>query len=121
MTGLGATAAGLTSGVILAATEAAWIVLPTTMLMGAAYGLLLVGGLTTVESVARPNDLGTLNAVFYSLTYVGFAAPLLNTLVLRTLSPEQLMLAGVAVVALTVPVVLAVRPRPSAVRSRSRT
>lgn len=121
VTGLGATAAGLTSGLILATTGAAWIVLPTAMLLGAAYGLLMVGGLTTVESIAQPNDLGTLNAVFYSLTYLGFAAPLLNTLVLRVLSPEQLMLAGVAVALLTVPIVLAVRPRSAAVRSRSRT
>lgn len=75
-------------------------------LLGTAYGLILVGGLTTVEGLAHPDDLGTINAVFYSLTYVGFAAPLVSTLALRRLSPEELMLVGVAVIALTTPMVL---------------
>ncbi len=76
------------------------------MLLGTAYGLILVGGLTTVESLAHPDDLGTLNAVFYSLTYVGFAAPLLSTLALNVMSPEQLMLVGVLMIAITAPLVL---------------
>lgn len=45
--------------------------------------------------------------MFYSLTYLGFAVPLLNTLALHHLSPEGLMLIGIAVLVLTVPVVLA--------------
>ena len=77
--GLGAAAAGLAVGFILAATGAAWLVLLSTLLLGTAYGLILVGGLTTVEGLAHANDLGTLNAIFYSLTYVGFAAPLVST------------------------------------------
>jgi len=104
--GLGAAAAGLIAALILASTRAAWLVLPAAVLLGTAYGLILVGGLTTVEGLAHPDDLGTLNAVFYSLTYVGFAAPLLSTLALRRLSPEELMLIGVAVIALTTPLVL---------------
>lgn len=104
--GLGAAAAGLVAGLLLASTGAAWLVLPAAVLLGTAYGLILVGGLTTVESLAHADDLGTLNAVFYSLTYVGFAAPLLSTLALRHLSQEGLMLVGVGVIASTVPVVL---------------
>ena len=104
--GLGAAAAGLFAGLLLATTGAAWLVLPAAVLLGTAYGLILVGGLTTVEGLAHADDLGTLNAVFYSLTYVGFAAPLLSTLVLRRLSPEELMLIGIAVIAVTAPVVL---------------
>lgn len=111
-TGLAAAAAGLGMGLVLDLTGAAWLVLPSAMLLGAAYGLILVGGLTAVEALARPDDLGTLNAVFYSLTYVGFAAPLLNTVALTAISPETLMLAGVAVIAATVPLVLASRPGP---------
>ena len=76
------------------------------VLLGAAYGLILVGGLTTVEGLAHADDLGTLNAVFYSLTYIGFAGPLFSTLALRHLSPEGLMLIGVAVLALTAPAVV---------------
>lgn len=109
--GLGAAAAGLVTGLLLASTGIAWLVLPTAVLLGTAYGLILVGGLTTVEGLAHADDLGTLNAVFYSLTYLGFAAPLLSTLVLRHLPPEGLMLIGLAVIALTAPVVLGVLGR----------
>jgi predicted MFS family arabinose efflux permease len=116
--GLGAAAGGLAAGLLLASTGAAWLVLPAVVLLGTAYGLILVGGLTTVEGLAHADDLGTLNAVFYSLTYLGFAAPLLSTLLLRHLSPEELMLAGIAVVALTAPVVLLSLDRRSATRRR---
>jgi predicted MFS family arabinose efflux permease len=104
--GLGAAGGGLLVALALASTGAAWLVLPAAVLLGTAYGLILVGGLTTVEGLAHPDDLGTLNAVFYSLTYLGFAAPLLNTLALRHLSPVELMLVGVAVIVLTTPLVL---------------
>jgi predicted MFS family arabinose efflux permease len=109
-TGLVSGAAGLGVGVVLAVTGAAWLVLPAAMLLGAAYGLILVGGLTAVEALAHADDLGTLNAVFYSLTYVGFAAPLLNTLALTAVSAEELMVVGIVVIAATVPLVLASRP-----------
>jgi hypothetical protein len=66
-----------------------------------------------MEGLAQPDDLGTLNAVFYSLTYVGFAAPLLSTLALRTLSPEGLMLVGVLMIAVTTPLVLISQRRAS--------
>jgi len=105
-TGLGAAAAGLALGVLLAQTGAAWLLVPSTILLGVAYGLILVGGLTTVESLAHPDDLGTLNAVFYSLTYIGFSAPLLSTLALKGLSPTGLMVVGIGVIAVTVPGVL---------------
>lgn len=111
-TGLGSAAAGLSTGVVLAESGVAWFLVPATVLLGIGYGLILVGGLTTVEQLAHPDDLGTMNAIFYSLTYIGFAAPLLSTLALKALSPAELMLAGVSVIAVTVPGVLASnRPR----------
>lgn len=111
--GLAAAAAGLLIGLVVAATDAAWLVVLAVMLLGTAYGLILVGGLTTVEALAHPDDLGTLNAVFYSLTYIGFAAPLLSTLAMKALSPEELMLVGVGVIAVTIPVVMgSSRPHP---------
>lgn len=108
--GLLAAAAGLMTGIFLSATGQAWLVVPAAMLLGTAYGLILVGGLTTVEALAHPDDLGTLNAVFYSLTYIGFSAPLLSTLALRALTPEELMIAGLLAIAATVPLVVASRP-----------
>ena len=109
--GLVAAAAGLIVGLLLASSGATWLVVPAAMLLGTAYGLILVGGLTTVETLAHPDDLGTLNAVFYSLTYVGFAAPLLSTLALNAISPEQLMLGGVLMLAITLPLVVLSRAR----------
>ncbi|AXT84970.1 MFS transporter [Aeromicrobium sp. A1-2] len=106
LTGLAAATGGLAMGALLATSGIAWLVVLAAILLGAAYGLILVGGLTTVEGLARPDDLGTLNAVFYSLTYVGFAAPLLSTLALKALSPAGLMLVGIGAIALTVPLVL---------------
>ncbi len=117
--GLAAAAAGLLTGLLLAATGTEWLVLPAAVLLGTAYGLILVGGLTTIESLAHPDDLGTLNAVFYSLTYVGFAAPLLSTLALNAISPEQLMLAGVLMISITLPLVLLSQAR-TAVNARGR-
>jgi MFS family permease len=109
--GLAGAALGMLVGLLLAATGAVWLVVPAALALGTAYGLVMVGGLTTIESLAHPDDLGTLNAIFYSLTYLGFAAPLLSTLALRTLSPEGLMLTGIGVALLTIPVVWASRAR----------
>lgn len=109
--GLAAAGLGLLTGILLDASGQAWLVVPAAMLLGAAYGLILVGGLTTVESLAHPGDLAALNAVFYSLTYTGFAAPLLSTLALRSLSPAGLMSIGIVVIVVTVPLVLGSRRR----------
>ncbi len=90
-----------------AAAEVAWPVPLACVLLGAAYGLLLVGGLRTVEQVAHPSDLATVNAVFYSLTYIGFSAPLLATLLVRAVPGPTAMLivAGLLAACLAVAVV----------------
>ncbi|MGB3170813.1 MAG: MFS transporter, partial [Rhodococcus sp. (in: high G+C Gram-positive bacteria)] len=38
-------------------------------------GMALVSGLQEVQRIAGPDDLAGLTAVFYSLTYLGFAVP----------------------------------------------
>lgn len=105
--GLGAIIIGLLAGALMIQTGQSWLVVMVAMLLGAGYGLVLVGGLTTIEQIAHPDDLASLNAVFYSLTYLGFAAPLLSTLALRSVTPTELMLLGVVVALLTTPLVLA--------------
>jgi MFS family permease len=77
--------------------------------LGAAYGWILVAGLATVEEVAEPADLATVTTVFYSLTYLGFAAPYLGTLLLSWLPGTPAMLLLAALLALTAPVVLSAR------------
>jgi MFS family permease len=109
--GLVAATCGLLAGLVVARTDQEWLLPLVAILLGTAYGLVLVGGLTTIEAIAHRDDLATLNAVFYSLTYLGFAAPLLSTLALRTMSPQGLMATGAAIALLTVPVALASRER----------
>ncbi|WP_022910925.1 MFS transporter [Aestuariimicrobium kwangyangense] len=55
----------------------AWVV------FGAAYGLLLVGGLRTIETHTPVEVLAPVSAVFYALTYIGFAAPWTMTVATR--------------------------------------
>ena len=98
--GMAAGVAGFGAGALAAATGAAWLVVPACMLLGTAYGFVLVAGLRTVEAITPPRDLATVNAVFYSLTYVGFAAPYLATLLLERLEGVEAMvlLAGLVAV-----------------------
>ncbi|CAD5144077.1 membrane protein of unknown function (plasmid) [Microbacterium sp. Nx66] len=58
----------------------AWVVVAAAAL-GAAYGLLLVGGLREIQRIAGPDDLAGLTAVYYSLTYIGFFIPAVLALV----------------------------------------
>ena len=108
-TGLLAASVGLAMGIVVARTGQELLLPVVAVLLGTAYGLVLVGGLTTIEQIAHRDDLATLNAVFYSLTYLGFAAPLLSTLALRSVSPTGLMVIGAAVALATIPLALAAR------------
>ncbi|MDE9365206.1 MFS transporter [Luteipulveratus sp. YIM 133132] len=66
-------------GIAVTAALAARPSIPLAMVgcvvLGAGYGLVLVGGLTRVEQQATPSALAMTNAVFYSLTYLGFFVP----------------------------------------------
>ncbi len=97
---------GFLVAAVAAATGTGWLVVPACVGFGIAYGFLLVGGLRTVELIAAPADLGTVNAVFYSLTYVGFAAPYLGTVLIDVSSGPLTMLLLAVVLAGTLPLVL---------------
>lgn len=43
--------------------------------LGAGYGLAMVSGLLEIQRIAGPRDLAGLTAVFYCVTYLGFAVP----------------------------------------------
>ncbi|WP_462398427.1 MFS transporter [Corynebacterium falsenii] len=49
------------------------------VLLGTAYGICLITGLTEVQRIAGPDDLGGLTAVFYAFTYIGFFFPMILT------------------------------------------
>jgi MFS family permease len=83
--GLGAAVAGTLLGALAVREQALGLVLAAAVPLGAAYGLCLVSGLRESERLAHPDERGATLAVFYALTYVGFAAPyLLAALAPRT-------------------------------------
>jgi hypothetical protein len=71
--------AAVTVGMVLAAVAADTLDLVLVVLaaaaLGVGYGLGLVSGLLEVQRIAAPAELAGLSAVFYVLTYVGFAIP----------------------------------------------
>ncbi|MGU3432919.1 MFS transporter [Actinomycetes bacterium M1A6_2h] len=68
-------------GMALAAVAADRLTVPLALLaaavLGGGYGMALVSGLQEVQRIAGPKDLAGLTAVFYSITYLGFAVPAL--------------------------------------------
>ena len=77
--GLVAAALGMAAGAGLAAAGdlplRALLMVPVSVLLGAAYGTLLVGGLVEVELQSGPEEHAAMVAVFYVLAYLGMATP----------------------------------------------
>jgi MFS family permease len=81
--------------------------------LGAAYGLILVGGLHETERLARPDERAATIAVFLALTYVGFGLPYL----VSALGGDAAALAALAVaMAACLALTFAARTRPVAAR-----
>jgi MFS family permease len=74
--GLAAVVAGMALAALAAHLLSPPLVLATGAVLGAGYGCCLVAGLLEVQRIAGPDELAGLTAVFYALTYVGFAVPL---------------------------------------------
>jgi MFS family permease len=83
--------------------------LPLFLILGCASGLCLREGLIDLEAAAPPHLRGALTGIFYVVTYVGFALPL----VLATVGSVASMaiLSVMAVLALATAVARAVRSR----------
>jgi MFS family permease len=73
-------ALGLGLGALSVAEAELWLLVPTAIVLGGAYGLCLVAGLVEVQRLADPRALASLTAIFYAFTYLGFAAPFLFAL-----------------------------------------
>lgn len=71
---------GLVLAAITAQSQQIWLLVPCALVLGSAYGLCLVAGLTEVQHLAADGDVAALTATYYALTYVGFAAPYLLAL-----------------------------------------
>jgi len=100
--GLSAVCAGLLIGA-LAAHQQSWpLVIPAAMLLGCGYGLCLVSGLLEIQRLANPQDLASLTAIYYALTYVGFAAPIVLAELTRVTSAPTLLVATAGLLLLTI-------------------
>lgn len=83
------------------ATQSLAVAFLAAAVLGASYGMLLVGGLREIQRIAGPDDLAGLTAVFYSLTYLGFFIPAILAALGAWLSYSTMFLAGAVIAALS--------------------
>jgi hypothetical protein len=93
-----------TVGLAVAAWTAQALTLPGVLasmgLLGSAYGLCLVGGLSAAGRLADSGTRGTLVGWFYAWAYVGFAAPFVIAWLGRFVDMPRVLLGGSAIAAL---------------------
>jgi hypothetical protein len=90
-TGLGSIIGGMLMAALAALLHEWPLVLVADGLLGAGYGLCLVSGLLEVQRLAGLDDLAGLTAVFYALTYLGFALPVVLAELVRFASYPVLL------------------------------
>lgn len=76
---------------------AVWSAVIVAIVLGAAYGLCLISGLTEVQRIAGPDDLAGLTAAYYTLTYIGFFFPMILTRLNEWFSYPVMLGAGIGV------------------------
>jgi MFS family permease len=92
--------AAVTAGTIILAFVPAPIPAAfTAVLFGAGYGVCIVSGLVEVQAMADPEALAGLTGIYYSLTYVGFALPVVLA-ALAHVAAYRTLLVGVALLCL---------------------
>jgi hypothetical protein len=106
--GLLVLSAGLGLGVAAIASEQAWVLVPSGLVLGSAYGLCLVAGLTEVQRLATGPQLARATSTYYALTYLGFAAPYVLTSA-SALTTYTVLLAAAALLALATAATIAVQ------------
>ncbi|MEW2469095.1 MFS transporter [Streptomyces sp. NPDC046994] len=107
--GLAAGIAGFLLGAVTIRLHDPVVLIPAAITLGACYGMLMVAGLSRVEALAAPNELAGAAAVFYCLSYLGFAAPYLVTAVGHWVPPAVLLVCAACVVAALIPATALVR------------
>ncbi len=96
--GLAVVVAGLVLSAFTAHEQRVWLLVPSAIVLGIGYGLCLVAGLVEVQRLAHPEALAGLTAIYYVLTYLGFAVPYLLALAAHLTGYATLLLitAGLA-------------------------
>ncbi len=77
-----------------------WAAVVAAAVLGAGYGLALLAGLQEIQRIAGPDDLAGLTAVFYCLSYLGFAVPAVLAFLSRLLSYPVMFGCGAVAAAL---------------------
>nr|WP_234897259.1 MFS transporter [Mycolicibacterium vanbaalenii] len=72
---LGLLVLGMATAAWAAAVLTIWAALAAAAVLGAGYGMALLAGLQEIQRIAGPDDLAGLTAIFYGLSYLGFAVP----------------------------------------------
>ena len=101
LAGLVAVSAGTLLGAVAAQAESWPLVVPAAALLGCGYGLCIVSGLLETQRLARSEDLASLTAIYYALTYVGFAAPIILAELERVAAAPLLLLLTGALAAMS--------------------
>lgn len=105
--GMACAVVGMLLAVLVAYTHE-WLLVPVAaVVLGASYGLVLVGGLTAVERLSPPHELAMANAVFYCLTYVGFFVPTIIATLIKHLAVTDAIAIFAALAVITTGWVLA--------------
>lgn len=103
--GLLAAVVGLLVAAAAAEHRSPLLVAVAALPLGASYGFCLVSGLLETQRLADPGELAGLTAVFYALTYVGFAGPLVLASLNAVAGYPTLLLGAAALAVLTLAVV----------------
>jgi len=104
--GLSAVCAGALLGAFAVRQQSWPLVIPAAMLLGCGYGLCLVSGLLEIQRLASAQELASLTAIYYALTYIGFAAPIVLAELQRLISAPTLLLLTATLLLLTIGQVL---------------
>lgn len=79
--------------------------------LGFSYGLLLIAGLQETQRTARPEHLGGMVGVYYSLTYLGFFIPAILSALAPMISYGMMFIAGGVIATVSVLVIMAATKR----------
>lgn len=71
------------------------------IVMGIAYGTIMVRGLAQTQSMAASSEMGAASGVFYALTYLGFFAPFLLSVIGPIVGLSCTFIFGLCVAAFT--------------------
>jgi MFS family permease len=93
--------AGLTVGAVAVSTSSITLVVAGALMLGAAYGALMVSGLTEIQQLAAPEHLARAVAIFQATTYVGYLSPFFIALIVGVVALPHILIALAVLAAAT--------------------